>query len=147
MNMVRNPRRRAGPVRKRPLWLEVNGQRRLERLYARQQLRRQLVRRWSELSGPKGLRGSDRLSDQDRTSAYDAGDGDVSGPSDGSAALPTTGAENRLDPHPDKVGEGQLLEVPDRRPVPVGRKLTLETLSGYDAATWDIVGDSRTSQV
>lgn len=40
---------RRGMLRQRPLWLEAAGQRRLQAMHARLQLRRQLLQRWATL--------------------------------------------------------------------------------------------------
>jgi hypothetical protein len=137
--MVRNARRRVAAIRPRQRWLEANGQRRLKRLYARQQLRRQLMHRWSELSRP-GLGRSLRSAVRGQSFGYDAGHGDLS-------ESPTKPADA---PSPTEVGvsaesgqdlDGHLRELNNPRPVPIRARSSSTAQDGYDAAGWDIIGD------
>jgi hypothetical protein len=137
---VRNPRGRITAGRRRPLWLEVSGQRRLQRLYARQQLRRQLLRRWSELSRQNAMRRFYQPTNRGTWSDYDAGHGDLSAPAQEQLAAPGVRAEVGLASRLGEAAEGQPHDLPDRWPVSAGPARCPKEPSGYDAASWDIVG-------
>lgn len=137
--MVRNARRRVGAIRPRQMWLEANGQRRLKRLYARQQLRRQLMHRWSELSRP-GLGRSLRSAVRGQSFGYDAGHGDLSE----STATPVdaeVATQVEVSTESGQDFEGHLRELNNPRPVPIRAWSASTAQDGYDAAGRDIIGD------
>ena len=118
----------------------MSGQRRLQRLYARQQLRRQLIRRWSELSRQNTMRRFYQPTNRGTLSDYDAGHADLSARAQEQPAPPEVSAKAGLASRFDEAVEGQLYDPPDRGLVPSRNAPSLEELSGYDAASWDIVG-------